>query len=203
VDRAEPCGPAVGPDGGHNVVRVELAPHVPFDVANVARHVTTTSACGVCGKTTLDGLEAACRVRPAAGAPVIPANVIHSLPGRLRDAQPAFERTGGIHAAALFAPDGTLLSVREDVGRHNAVDKLVGAELLAGRVPLSDRVLLVSGRASFELAQKTAAAGVPVLAAVGAPSTLAVETAKRFGLTLLGFVRDGRFNVYCGRDRIS
>ncbi|MGL6094589.1 MAG: formate dehydrogenase accessory sulfurtransferase FdhD [Fimbriiglobus sp.] len=202
VIRAEPCGPDVGPDGTRNVVRVELAPHVAFDPGKVERHVATTSACGVCGKTSLDALEAACQIRPPVGYPVIPAAVIHTLPGRLRDAQPAFERTGGIHAAGLFSPDGTLLAVREDVGRHNAVDKLIGAELLAGRLPLSDRVLLVSGRASFELAQKAAAAGVPILAAVGAPSTLAVAVARRFGLTLLGFVRDGRFNVYCGRERI-
>lgn len=154
----------------------------------------------MCGKTTLDAIEAACD-GPRPGGSVSPA-VIHLLPDRLRKAQPAFSRTGGLHAAALFDLNGKLLAVREDVGRHNAVDKLIGAEFRAGRTPLHDRILLVSGRASFELIQKAAMAGVPVFAAIGAPSSLAVSLAERMGITLLGFVRDQRFNIYTGMERV-
>jgi FdhD protein len=156
----------------------------------------------VCGKTSLDSVEAACD-GPAPGGRSISANVVHTLPEHLRAAQPGFLQTGGIHAAALFDMDGTLLAVREDVGRHNAVDKVIGAEFLAGHLPLSDRVLFVSGRAGFELVQKAAVAGVPVFAAVGAPTSLAVDLARRLGVTLLGFVREGRFNVYTGAERVA
>lgn len=186
---------------GENIIRVDLRPGVEPDLGRLDRHFYTTSSCGVCGKTSLDAVEQACDSLPA--GPVVPAAVIHALPGRLRDAQPTFARTGGLHAAALFDPAGALLGVREDVGRHNAADKLIGREFSAGRVPLAGRVLFVSGRASFELVQKAAMAGVPVFAAVGAPSSLAVDLAARVGMTLLGFVRDGRFNIYAGAERIG
>lgn len=195
VQRIVPCDRA-------NAVRVVLRPDVSVAFGDLERHFATTSSCGVCGKTSLDALTARCAPLPDPDRPVFAPEVIHRLPEILREAQPTFDRTGGLHAAALFDANGTLLAVREDVGRHNAVDKLIGAELLAGRLPLSDRVLLVSGRASFELAQKALAAGVPVLAAVGAPSSLAVELAEWFGLTLLGFVRDRRFNVYAHGGRL-
>jgi len=191
----------IEPSAMENAVRVELHPEVPLDLRHLDRRGFTTSSCGVCGKTTLDAIEAKCD-GPRSGGSIRPA-IVHSLPERLRESQPAFSRTGGLHAAALFDFSGTLLGVREDVGRHNAVDKLIGAEFRAGRVPLNDRVLLVSGRASFELLQKAAMAGVPVFAAIGAPSSLAVSLANRMGITLLGFVRDGRFNIYTGAERIE
>jgi FdhD protein len=192
----------VVPCGHPNAVRVELAPGVEVAFGSLERHFATTSSCGVCGKTSLDTLAMRNSPLPDADRPLLAPEVIHRLPATLRESQPTFDRTGGLHAAALFDAAGNLLAVREDVGRHNAVDKLIGSELLAGRVPLADRVMLVSGRASFELAQKALAAGIPVLAAVGAPSSLAVELATRFGLTLLGFVRDHRFNVYAHPGRL-
>jgi len=184
-----------------NVVRVELRPGVP-EPAGTERHFLATSSCGVCGKTTLETLARRLGPLPGSDRPVLAVATVHRLPDTLREAQPTFDRTGGLHAAALFDFGGQLRSVREDVGRHNALDKLIGSELLAGRLPLAERLLLVSGRASFELTQKAVAAGIPVLAAVGAPSSLAVELADRFGLTLLGFVRDRRFNVYTHPGRL-
>ena len=190
-------------DWRNNSVSVRLAEGVEMDFARLERHFYTTSSCGVCGKASIEAL----RIQ---GCPMLPndsvtiaSQVIHSLPETLREDQRVFDRTGGLHGAALFDTTGSLLLSREDVGRHNAVDKVIGAEFLAGRLPLLDRLLLVSGRASFELTQKALMAGIPILAAVGAPSSLAVETARRFNLTLLGFVRDGRFNIYSGASRIQ
>jgi FdhD protein len=186
-----------------NSVRVELRPDVTVDLDRLERHFYTTSSCGVCGKSSLDALEVNAAPLAAADQFRIAAAAIHELPKKLREEQAVFERTGGLHAAALFDSAGRLIEIREDVGRHNAVDKLIGSQLLAGRVPIANRGLLVSGRASFELIQKAIVAGIPLLAAVGAPSSLAVELARRFGATLVGFLRDERFNVYWGAERIE
>jgi FdhD protein len=167
----------------------------------VQRNFGMTSACGVCGKTSIDSIEVASE--PLQEGPVIAETVIADLPERLRNAQRTFERTGGLHATGLFTAEGELTLVREDVGRHNALDKAIGNRLLEGATPLAGSLALVSGRASFELVQKAAVAGIPVLCAVGAPSSLAVDAARRLGLTLAGFVRDGRFNVYAGAGRIA
>ncbi|GLC24286.1 formate dehydrogenase accessory sulfurtransferase FdhD [Roseisolibacter agri] len=185
-----------------NTVRVTLRTGVPVDLRRLERHFHTTSSCGVCGKTSLEALAAARPIALPAAHPIVDATTIHALPDALRAAQDVFASTGGLHAAALFTPDGRLRCVREDVGRHNAVDKLVGRLLLDGALPMHDGVLLVSGRASFELVHKALAAGIPVLAAVGAPSSLAVETARAYDATLVGFVRQQRFNVYAGAARI-
>jgi FdhD protein len=187
-----------------NVVRAALAPGVALELDRLERHFYTTSSCGVCGKTSIDAVKAtSCPVPPSAASPQVPASLIHALPGRQRAAQPVFEQTGGLHATALFSAQGELLLLREDVGRHNAFDKVVGAALLAGQLPLGQHIVLLSGRASFELVQKAALAGVAILAAVGAPSSLAVEAAEEFGLTLLGFVRNERFNIYTHAQRIT
>ncbi|WP_267242430.1 formate dehydrogenase accessory sulfurtransferase FdhD [Streptomyces sp. PR69] len=188
----------------YNVVDVQLAPGVPVPETGLERNVYTSSSCGLCGKTSLDAVRTVARF-PVADAPrvrVSPA-LLAELPGRLRSAQQVFDRTGGLHAAALFSETGELLDVREDVGRHNAVDKLVGRALQDGRLPLSRAILLVSGRASFELAQKAVMAGVPLLAAVSAPSSLAVDLAAQSGLTLVGFLRGPQMNVYAGEERIA
>ncbi len=188
--------------GAGNVACVDLRPGVAVDLARLERHFYTTSSCGVCGKASLEAVRVNVRHRVLDGWPVVEAEVIHHLPEALRAGQTVFDRTGGLHAAALFDARGRLLCLREDVGRHNALDKLIGAQFLAGRTPLSEDVLLVSGRASFELIQKAAVAGIPILAAVGAPSSLAVDLAREPGLTVLGFVRPDRFNIYCGASRI-
>ncbi len=186
-----------------NTLCVDLAPDVPVDVKRLERNFYTTSSCGVCGKTSLDALATgASGVTPPAGLGIA-AEVVHGLPARVRERQRNFAGTGGLHAAALFSTAGELLDVREDVGRHNAVDKLLGARFLAGALPVREQVLFLSGRASFELLQKAVMAGVPIVCAVGAPSSLAVDAAREFGVTLLGFVRDGRFNVYAGAQRIA
>ena len=183
----------------YNVVTVHL--RRPFEAELVQRNFGMTSACGVCGKASIDSIEVASA--PLAEGPVVAAAVIAGLPERLRAAQRTFERTGGLHATGLFGADGELQLVREDVGRHNALDKVIGNRMLDGSTPLSSSLALVSGRASFELVQKAAVAGIPMLCAVGAPSSLAVDAARRLGLTLVGFVRDGRFNVYAGASRVA
>ncbi len=199
-----PCPDVQKPEEAGNVVRAELAAHVAVDFPALTRHFYTGSSCGVCGKTSIAAVQTTtCPVLPPPGQPHIWPATVHELPEQLRAAQAGFAQTGGQHAAALFSPAGELLLLREDVGRHNALDKLVGAALLADWLPLHQHVLLVSGRVSFELVQKAAAAGLGLLAAVGAPSTLAVQAAESFGMTVLGFVRQGRFNVYCHPARVA
>ena len=186
-----------------NVVEVELAHDAVIESPKPQRGFIMTSACGLCGKESLESLATnRCPVLPPSRFK-IDAGVIHRLPHQLRQKQDLFESTGGLHAAALFNAQGELDSLREDVGRHNAVDKLVGHALLRFRTPLRDSVMLVSGRASFELVQKASMAGVPLLAAVGAPSSLAVATAERCGMTLIGFLRNGGFNVYNESGRVG
>ncbi|MBT1098028.1 formate dehydrogenase accessory sulfurtransferase FdhD [Streptomyces sp. Tu102] len=188
----------------YNVVDVRLAPGVPLPDITLERNVYTTSSCGLCGKASLDAVRTAARV-PITDTPQLSVTpeLLAALPDRLRSAQRVFDRTGGLHAAGLFSPDGELLDLREDVGRHNAVDKLIGRALRSGRLPLSRSMLLVSGRASFELAQKAVMAGIPLLAAVSAPSSLAVDLAAETGLTLVGFLRGGSMNVYAGEERLD
>ena len=188
---------------GPNAVEASLRRGVTPDAAKLDRHSFVSSSCGACGKRSIAAVRVASRYFLVPREPRITSAVIHGLPQALRAGQSAFVRTGGIHASGLFDPEGRLLTLREDVGRHNALDKLIGSELLARRIPLADRIVLVSGRVSFELVQKAAIAGVPVLAAVGAPSSLAVDLARESGMTLLGFVRDGRFNVYADSGRIA
>ena len=188
--------------GEGNVARVDLRAGIAVDLERLKRHSYMSSSCGVCGKASVEAVRVSPRDRLRKGRPVVETSLIHRLPETLRSAQAVFARTGGLHAAALFDPGGTLRCLREDVGRHNALDKLIGAQFLAGRTPLLDGVLLVSGRVGFELVQKAAVAGVPIMAAVGAPSSLAVDLAREHGLTVLGFVREGRFNIYTEADRI-
>jgi FdhD protein len=182
----------------HNVVTVTTSGEA---VVGEARRVAGTSACGICGRASLDEVEVRCA--PLAPGPIVSARVLLGLPDAMRAAQRVFEETGGLHAAGLFAPDGTLRCVREDVGRHNAVDKVVGTAALAGDLPLADRLLMVSGRAGFEIVQKAAVAGIPVLASVSAPSSMAADAAERFGMTLVGFLREDGYNVYAGAERIG
>ncbi|MFE7662486.1 formate dehydrogenase accessory sulfurtransferase FdhD [Streptomyces celluloflavus] len=190
----------------YNIVDVRLAPGVPVPDITLERNVYTTSSCGLCGKASLDAVRTTARwsLDTAADAmtPIEP-ETLAALPDRLRAAQRVFDRTGGLHAAGLFTTDGELLDLREDVGRHNAVDKIVGRALQQGLLPLSSCVLMVSGRASFELAQKAVMAGIPVLAAVSAPSALAVDLATEAGLTLVGFLRGTSMNVYAGDHRLA
>jgi FdhD protein len=186
----------------YNVVDVILAPHVPVPEIDPARNFYTTSSCGVCGKASIDAVRTRSRFEVCGDATTVDACRLVTFPDVLRAAQKTFERTGGLHAAGLFTPAGELVCVREDVGRHNAVDKVVGWALRAERLPLAGHVLLVSGRASFELVQKASMAGLPVLAAVSAPSTLAVDLADEAGLTLVGFLRGATMNVYAGPERV-
>ena len=186
----------------YNIVSAVLRPDVEFQADRLSRHFYMTSSCGVCGKTSLEAVRVAAHYPIPAGRPQVDRETITSIPERLREDQAIFSETGGLHAAGLFDNDGRLLGLREDVGRHNAVDKIIGEAFLAGRVPLSDYLLGVSGRASFEILQKAAVAGIPIVVAVGAPSSLALTIAEEFGMTLVGFARGTRFNVYAGRERI-
>ncbi|MER6250228.1 formate dehydrogenase accessory sulfurtransferase FdhD [Streptomyces sp. NPDC001584] len=188
----------------YNVVNVQLAAGVPVPDITLERNVYTTSSCGLCGKASLDAVRTATRFPGLAADPVrVPVEVLCAMPDRLREAQKVFDRTGGLHAAGLFTAQGELLDLREDVGRHNAVDKIVGRAYRSGRLPLTGSVLLVSGRASFELVQKAVMAGIPVLAAVSAPSSLAVDLALESGMTLVGFLRGPDMNIYAGEERIT
>jgi FdhD protein len=192
-----------------NTVTVELTR--PLSPERTARNFAVNASCGVCGKTSIDEVTVACPALPpvTAATPALPASLIHGLPDRLRAQQKLFDRTGGLHAAAIFGhaeiddPDRPPTAVREDVGRHNAVDKLAGHALLTGQLPLNGHVLVVSGRVSFEIVQKAAMAGLAVIVAVSAPSSLAVEAADRLGVTIAGFVRGDRFNIYTHPERID
>lgn len=188
--------------GAGNMACVKLKPEIKVDLSRLERHFYTSSSCGVCGKASLEAVQVQPRVRCEPGWPIVDASLIHHLPAKLRAVQEVFDRTGGLHASALFTIDGELLSLREDVGRHNALDKLIGHEFLAGRTPMLDKILLVSGRVSFELVQKAAVAGIPIVVAIGAPSSLAVRLANQHDMTIVGFVREDRFNIYTGMDRI-
>lgn len=201
IARIHHCGRPDKDKNIQNTIVVELEESIALDLKKLERNFYTTSSCGVCGKSSIEALHTGAQKINSNGFNVS-AELIHTLPEILRAAQDVFERTGGLHASALFNDKGEIELVREDVGRHNALDKVIGAKFLAGKMPLKNTILLVSGRASFELVQKALMAGIPVLAAVGAPSSLAVELAREFGMTLAGFVRDERFNIYTGGERI-
>ncbi len=186
-----------------NVLVVELADDVTVDLVRLERHFYTSSSCGVCGKASIEAVRVQGWFELPEPVPMFSAEVLHSLPGLLASQQSLFDSTGGLHGAALFDADGQLLLAREDVGRHNALDKLIGAALQQGILPLYEHLVLVSGRAGFELVQKSVLAGVAVLAAVGAPTSLAVELAVEAGMTLVGFLRNGQFNIYAGPERIG
>jgi FdhD protein len=193
---ARPCGPT------GNVLRVTVRADLPLDIKRLERNFYTTSSCGVCGKASIDAVTATLGMRTVDSGLLLSESLLRTLPDTLREAQSGFAQTGGMHAVGLFDADGELLASYEDVGRHNAMDKLVGASLLAGRLPWKDRIVLLSGRASFELLQKAMMAGAPVVAAIGAPSTLALELAHSAGITLIAFLRDQGFNVYSHPERV-
>jgi FdhD protein len=186
-----------------NVLLVELDPALDFDMNRLNRHFYTSSSCGICGKASIELVQTTTCYLLRDAFPKLTLEQLHAMPHQMREEQSLFECTGGIHAAGLFDSAGQLCWMREDIGRHNAVDKLLGAALQENAIPLQDKVLLLSGRLSFELAQKALMAGIPIVAAVGAPSSLAVELAETYGQTLIGFLRDGRFNIYTGKDRIQ
>ncbi len=186
-----------------NVVIVALKVGVELDAKLFERHSFVASSCGVCGKKSIAAVKVKRHYQTKPGQPVVSSSTIDGLAVTMRRAQSSFDSTGGIHASALFNSKGELLALREDVGRHNALDKLIGAQFLAGQLPLNESILMVSGRASFELVQKASHAGIPILVAVGAPSSLAVSLAQECGMTLIGFARDGRFNIYTGAERIA
>ena len=198
------CGPKLEA-GAKNTVRVDFEAGVSLDMKTLERNFYTTSSCGVCGKSSIEalsyGLESRAHLETAESITVSP-DMLKSLPARLAEVQTVFERTGGLHASALFDVNGNLAIVREDVGRHNALDKVIGEQFLQDKLPLTSSILLLSGRISFELVQKALMASIPIIVAVGSPSSLAVELAEEYGMTLVGFVRENRFNIYCGKERI-
>ncbi len=196
-------GPIDADSGLRNTIRVEVRPDVRIELDRLQRHFYTTSSCGVCGKASLDALRVTGAKSLESVRTSFRRDLIVAMPDKLRELQYVFSRTGGLHAAAIFDSRGEIVALREDVGRHNAVDKIVGWLLTEKRLPASRLGLLVSGRASFELMQKTLSVGIPLLAAVGAPSSLAVKTAREFGMTLIGFLRNGQFNLYSGNERIQ
>lgn len=202
IASTEPCGPRAPDTGNRNVIRVELASGVDVDFGRLQRHFYTTSSCGVCGKASLDALRVGGAAALGDTGPRFRRTVLTALPDALGAAQHTFRETGGLHAAAAFNPEGDLIVTMEDVGRHNAVDKVIGSLLLNKDLPASKLGLIVSGRASFELLQKTLVAGIPLLAAVSAPSSLAVQLARDFNMTLIGFLRGETFNIYAGEQRI-
>ena len=201
-EQSSPTVDALKLGSQENIVRVDLATDVEVSLGTLQRNFYTTSSCGICGKASLLALRTVCPPR-AVNSFRMNAELLYHLPGLLRESQGVFDRTGGLHGAGLFDSAGSLTALREDVGRHNAVDKLIGSEFLADRTPLRDRLLLLSGRASFELLQKALMGGIPMVAAVGAPSSLAVQVAKEFDMTLVGFLRDDHFNIYHGHERID
>jgi FdhD protein len=200
------CGPVLNRAESQNIIKVKLSPKIKVDLKQLNRHTITNSSCGICGKTSIEALRTKL---PKALSGTTPSEffchpeLILQLPDLLRKNQSIFEQTGGLHASALFSVHKELIGVREDVGRHNALDKLIGNAFLEKKLPLRNAILLVSGRLSFELVQKASMAGIPLIAAVGAPSSLAIELARERGITLVGFIRDQRFNVYCGTGRFE
>jgi len=202
LQRIEYATPRSAEEQG-NVVRAVLRRGLAADLTRAVRATYTSSACGVCGKTSLEAIWARKPGPLPADTPQVPRTVLAAMPPALAKAQAVFEETGGLHAAAIFRKDGTITTLREDVGRHNAVDKVVGERFLAAGTSLEDHALLVSGRASFEIVQKAVVAGIPFVAAIGAPSSLAVDVAREFGMTLVGFLRGDAFNVYAGSHRIA
>lgn len=202
IESVSGCGPKDATHSFQNIVKVRIRDGVKLNWPKLERHFYATSSCGVCGKSSLDALEVE-GVTPVRQTSItIAKELVARLPERMREKQKVFTQTGGLHASALFDKYGSLISLREDVGRHNALDKVIGQAFLAGKFPLDESVLFLSGRASFELLQKSAVAGIPIVAAVGAPSSLAVAAAKNFNITLIGFVRGESFNIYHGRERL-
>ncbi len=202
VESVEHCGTSADDSGLRNIIRVTCKPDVDIDLDRLQRHFYTTSSCGVCGKASLEALRVSGQKSLADKTVTFLRTVIVGMPDKLSAKQQVFTKTGGLHAAAVFNRAGEILCVKEDVGRHNAVDKVVGSLLLEGKLPANELGLIVSGRASFELMQKALVAGIPLLAAVSAPSSLAVQMAQDFDMTLIGFLRQDKFNIYAGEQRV-
>jgi len=191
------------PQSQNNIILIRLSPNVTIDLQKLERHFYTSSSCGVCGKSSIDAVHQSGAIAIKGKGLVFDADLLHHLPERVKEKQQVFDQTGGIHAAGLFTKEGQLLMIKEDVGRHNALDKLIGSALLENLTVLDQYLVFLSGRVSFELIQKSLMAGIPIVAAVGAPSTLAIELAQQSNMTVIGFLRNGGFNIYCGMDRIK